>query len=112
MTKAKEQELRQQLDNALKANNMNLASSCLDDLLRHFVKTRQFDTMTNTLEEIVKDHGDEWSFRWRLASLYERLGKIDAAVKHLDVLSEQMLNAEDEDGAAMVTDKLRQLRGD
>jgi len=111
MTEQNEQALRQLLDDALEANNMNLASSRMDNLLRHLVKIGHFGEMTPMLEEIVEEHPEEWSFRWRLTSLYERLGQIDDAIQHLEILSEQMHNAEDADGAMMVDDRLIQLRG-
>lgn len=112
MNNSEEQILRQQLDDALKANNMNLAASRLNDLIRHFVQTRQIDVMVSTLEGIVKEYTEEWSFRWRLITLYERLGQNNAAIEHLNILSEQMMDIEDNDMAGMVVQKLIQLRGD
>lgn len=112
MDNTQEQALRQSLDEALEVDNMNLASSRLDELLRFYVKNNEIEAMLSALEDIVENYSDEWSFRWRLSSLYERLGRINDAIHHLDVIGEQMRATGDEDGVTMVVDKLRQLRGE
>jgi tetratricopeptide (TPR) repeat protein len=76
-----------------KLGNEEIALKELDALIVHFGKQRDFQKITNTLQELVAANPQDISLRSRLSRIYIELGRTREAIVELDTLGELQLEA-------------------
>jgi len=87
------------VDLNLRLNQDTQAISEMDNYLTSLIKNGQNDHALAWLEELVEEYPDHQKMRHRLAELYRKLERTEDAVRHLDHLGEQLIEAGDQEGA-------------